>query len=163
MECGICYETFVRNEFKLLDCKHYICLICFPKLKVYTCPFCREPISNYYTNNEVYIYEENNDIDEDMFLTNSFDIVETYYNNSRINRRNRRRRRATIIPVRNQTNISINTNIEPVSNDTNVEPVSNDTNVEPISNEINIHFSDSNRQIYRNNRNLWRNNLRFSR
>jgi hypothetical protein len=152
MECGICYETFVRNEFKLLDCKHYICLICFPKLKVYTCPFCREPISNYYTNNEVYIYEENNDIDEDMFLTNSFDIVETYYNNNaRINRRNRRRRRSTIIPVRNQINIS---------NESSVEPV---TNNEPISNETNIHFSDNNRQIYRNNRNLWRNNLRFSR
>tara|TARA_Y100000389_G_scaffold113702_1_gene110863 strand:+ start:56 stop:490 length:435 start_codon:yes stop_codon:yes gene_type:complete len=144
MECGICYETFDHNEFKLLDCKHYICIICFPKLKVYTCPFCREPISNYYTNNEVYIYEENNDIDEDMFLTNSFDIVETYYNNSRINRR---RRRATIIPVRNQTNIRIHTN---------VEPITNESSVEPISNEIYIHFSDNNRQIYRNN-------IRFSR
>ena len=163
MECGICYETFVHNEFKLLDCKHYICFICFPKLKVYTCPFCREPISNYYTNNEVDIYEENNDIDEDMFLINSFDILENYYNNSRINRRNRRRRRVVIIPVRNRTNITNETNVEPITNETNVEPITNETNVEPITNETNIHFSDINRQIYRNNRNLWRNNLRFSR
>ena len=39
MECAICFE---ENDPFILQCKHSVCLDCYPKIR--SCPFCRKEI-----------------------------------------------------------------------------------------------------------------------
>ena len=39
MECAICFE---ETEPFILQCKHSVCLDCYPKIR--SCPFCRKDI-----------------------------------------------------------------------------------------------------------------------
>ena len=43
--CVVCYSgTRVQ---RLRPCKHRVCMKCIPKLRVHTCPFCREAIQSF--------------------------------------------------------------------------------------------------------------------
>lgn len=42
MECGICLEDNIDNDLlHYMECLHFVCNICYYKLKKNTCPFCR--------------------------------------------------------------------------------------------------------------------------
>lgn len=59
MECGICFEE--KKTF-ILQCKHSVCLDCYPKIRF--CPFCRKeiepilsPLEFLYKRLKTYFYE----------------------------------------------------------------------------------------------------------
>jgi hypothetical protein len=48
-ECDICYETYSKNEFIKINCRHELCKNCIKRLIIKnknksSCPFCREKI-----------------------------------------------------------------------------------------------------------------------
>ena len=59
MECAICFE---ENEPFILQCKHSVCLDCYPKIS--SCPFCRKEITQKFS-----------------LLNFLYKRLETYYNN----------------------------------------------------------------------------------
>ena len=43
--CTVCIEREVDQIILKLGCEHTICNVCLRKLKILTCPVCREPIN----------------------------------------------------------------------------------------------------------------------
>lgn len=41
MECSICCDNYELKDISWLPCSHYLCNLCFYKLKQEICPFCR--------------------------------------------------------------------------------------------------------------------------
>ena len=147
MECGICYNTVLEENFKVFDCKHSICKCCFSKLMSYTCPFCRKPIPSCFD-------QLLPSIDDDIFPFDD-DIVPNVVN-SRATRRNRRRRRTIILnnhPITPVVNISIE-EINQIEHQISYNTTGNNDN-----NTSKESFSDKNKQIQRSKRNRWRNSL----
>ena len=84
MDCGVCLEKKEDDKFTTLPCNHKVCNVCFPKIRVPVCPFCR---SRYGNNNERF-YDE---IDE-LFEFN-FNILYFSDDDELLSQRNRRRNR----------------------------------------------------------------------
>jgi hypothetical protein len=87
MDCGVCLENKIEDNFTILPCNHKVCNECFPKIRVPVCPFCRHKYGN--TNDRYY-----NEIDDELF---DFQVDIVYFSDDeelysqRTHRRNRRR------------------------------------------------------------------------
>ena len=69
MDCGVCLEQKEEDNFTILPCNHKVCNVCFPKIRVPVCPFCRCKYGN--SNDRYY-----NEIDDELF---EFDFNIIYF------------------------------------------------------------------------------------
>lgn len=85
MDCGVCLEQKEEDNFTILPCNHKVCNVCFPKIRVPVCPFCRCKYGN--SNDRYY-----NEIDDELF---EFDFNIIYFSDDEelLSQRNRRRNR----------------------------------------------------------------------
>ena len=74
-ECEICYE--IKSRFETLHDNHRVCVDCYKRLQVPTCPFCRASI-------RLYVKPD---------LVNKYKQKEYYINTQRLERRLKRNRR----------------------------------------------------------------------
>jgi hypothetical protein len=83
-ECIICCDTNIAEKnIVYMSCLQYLCYDCYTKLLTPNCPFCREELPIFHTENEDSIFL----IENDYFVSNSI-----YYNDFIIPRRQENKR-----------------------------------------------------------------------
>ena len=138
-ECPICYIEIPENAFKILECKHSLCNLCFSKLRSRVCPFCRYPIKN-----KIKKKKRNRRLIPTTILVE--EIIPPL--NQRINRRQRRR-------VSRHNNTIIAPSIYLTNQE--IDFIINEEE-EPLLNNTLESVNDRKKQLYRKNRNRWKQN-----
>ena len=97
MNCNICFEDNIQSkDMHYMECLHNLCDICYKKLEISTCPFCRQEISLSDKQISNQNFSEDNEILFDITFEVDF-IIPTIRRNRQEYKRNKRNRKKEIL------------------------------------------------------------------